>query len=211
MFVDGGLGPNKPSDEGPVRQFNQDRPDTVQVLLSASIGHRIGSKRRPDTFYNKLRSLFDTAKDSVTDPRERYEIDETKWLHYYRLIARGIEKIKLDTLRRQGRGGNIRIDAKKNRGIPQDCRREKEIQECARKLVAIRRAWSDSWNLDRWERYCYGVGYACSLGDCNYSEKRFKRQKLHQHMNESHDGKFDPNHIDSLLDERKKFPLYEPT
>ena len=215
-FVDGGLGANNPSEEawGSVRQLNQDRLDTVQVLLSVGTGHRIGSKRCPDTFYNKMRSLFDTAKDFVTDTFRVHESVMKQMRsngHYCRLTARGIEKIKLDTCEGKGGEETFALMRKETDAYLKTADVKTEIQECARKLVAIRRARSGSWDLDRWERYCYGVEYACSLGDCNYSEKRFKRQKLHQHMNESHNGKFDPDHIESLLDQSKKFPLYEPT
>lgn len=129
---------------------------------------------------------------------------------YYRLnVKEGLGKMKLDECKGEGGQKTLRYIRAKTERYLQLPGTRKKINTVAKQLVDIRRARSGYADGDRWERFCYGVEYACCVQPCHRGRERFKeRQDLCRHIKNDH-----PNHniadLDSLLDQGKRFPFHD--
>jgi len=218
-FLDGGLGANNPSEEArnSIKQLNHDDNSTVQVLLSIGTGITSAPTRIPNTFHGKLYRLLNGTFTSITTDtnatHERVEKEMKDRGHYYRLNPdSGVGDIKTDAC--EGVRGAETFELLRTRTAAYLKRRivQMEIANVAKRLVGIRRQRSGATaDLDRWERFCYGVEYACCLDGCHNGEERYRRRDLRHHIEESHPRLFAPASIESLLDDSKRFPLYEPS
>lgn len=213
-FLDGGLGANNPCEEArnSIKQLNNDKNDAVQIILSIGTGTKSAPTEIPKNFYKKIRTLLlHTLAAMATDTyatHSRVEKEMKDRGHYYRLQpGPGIGDIETDACEGLGGAKTLKLLREETAKYLEIRVVKEEITNVARRLVMIRRARSRGPDLDRWEEFCYGVEYACSLGGCHNAEERFKRKEFRQHVEESHPSLFDPASIESLLDDGKRFPL----
>lgn len=128
---------------------------------------------------------------------------------YHRLnVKDGLGKMKLDEWKGEGGQKTLQYIRKKTEHYLRLPEVIEEINTAAQQLVMIRRARSGHADCDRWERFCYGIDYACCVELCHRGRERFKeRQYLCDHIKKSH-----PDYVgdfEALLDQGKRYPLHE--
>ncbi len=129
---------------------------------------------------------------------------------YQRLnVKEGLGKMKLDECKGEGGQKTLEYIRAKTQLYLQLPEVREKISMIATQLVDIRRARSGHLDGDHWERFCYGVEYACCATSCHRGRERFKeRQELRRHIRMDH-----PNDnigdLESFLDRGKRFPLYD--
>lgn len=226
-LLDAGLGANNPAEEAlhSIKQLANGDLDAVQLLLSIGTGMTSACTDVPTSFLGKmyalisagfvgkLYALIGTLKGIATDTyaaHRRVDKEMKDHGHYYRLQpGSGVGDVKTDACEGVGGGDTFRLfRARMAKDLEQPVIRN-EISNITRELVSICRLRSGAPDQDRWERFCHGVKYACSLHGCHNADKRFTRQDLRQHIEENHPSLFDPASMDSLLDRGKQFPMYE--
>lgn len=213
-LIDGGFGANNPSEEAyrSVKQLHNKNPKAVSVLVSIGTGKNLEHGRNPKAGYRLYLRYANAAAKWATDSEKTHETvsdilkDNAK---YFRLnVEHGMGKMKLDAWK--GRGGQdtlALIRAKTEDYLATEEARLK-IFESAKHLVSIRRTRSAAKDLDRWERFCHGVEYACSFDGCEDLGRRYNKQDLCRHLKEFH-GCDDTDEVHEKLESGKLFPLHD--
>ncbi|KAL6717888.1 hypothetical protein ACLMJK_003973 [Lecanora helva] len=192
--IDGGFGANNPAEDAyrSLKQLNSNNEYAVQVLVG------IGTGKSPAQSEATHERVYDMTRGKAECTRLN--------------IEQGLGKMKLDEWK--GKKGSKTLDfiRTKTADYLNAASTQDAISTAARQLVDLRRARSD-WQSDpdKWERFCYGVEYACPTDLCHHGGDRFpERQILRRHIEDSHQGSYDINTIDELLDRGKSYPFDPP-
>ena len=215
-FIDGGFGANNPAEEAyrSVKQLFKNDASSVRLLVSIGTGKNQEASNVPRRGFSKYLFLFNAAAKWATDSEHThqnvYEALNGK-ADYYRLnVEHGLGKMKLDAWK--GERGTETLDLikeKTNAYLATDAARN-SIRESARHLVNVRRARAYQQDRDRWERFCHGVEYQCHLPDCGHGDEIYtQRRNLKRHLLEDHPARCSEATIEGLLDDGKRFPLFE--
>ena len=213
-LIDGGFGANNPSEEAyrSVKQLHNKNSNAVSVLVSIGTGKNLEHGGNPRAGYRLYLRYANAAAKWATDSEKTHETVSDMAQNnaeYFRLnVEHGIGKMKLDAWK--GRRGIETLDLirAKTDDYLQSPEARRKIAESARHLVKIRRMRSSGEDLDHWERYCHGVEYACCWDGCEDSGRRYNRQDLRRHLEETHHC-LDYNVIHDRLESGKLFPLYD--
>ena len=177
-----------------MKQLHNEDPLTISI----GTGKDLKKGPNPTDYSSEFihQKLLDTTRDHA---------------EYFRLnVEHGLGKMKFDEWK--GERGNktlqhIRTRTEEYLKSPDG---EAIIAASAMRLVEIRRDRSD-WqpDLDHWDRFCYGVEYACPVHNCTSVEVGNRtRQDLRDHLERTH--QIEPDRLESLLDEGRCFPLDKP-
>ena len=213
-YIDGGFGANNPAEEAyrSVKQLFSNDELSVKELVSIGTGKNLESDPNPSAGYALYLRYANAAAKWATQSEATHErvFDSTRGkAEYTRLnVEHGLGKMKLDEWK--GKKGSKTLDLirAKTQDYLDSSATQMEINNTARRLVAVRRARS-SWRRDpdRWERFCHGVEYACRILPCGHGSDRFAgRQALRQHIQEAHRSNCDFRRIEEILDEGKTYP-----
>lgn len=214
-FIDGGFGANNPSAEAyrSVKQLSKDDSSAVSAFISIGTGKNLEAEKNPSTGYKLYLRYANAAIKWASQSESVHEdlLEKTQGrADYYRLnVEHGLGKMKLDTWK--GKRGSETLDwirAKTEDYLNTETARN-QIHESAEHLVRIRRERPDQPNSDRWERFCHGVEYACCAGGCTNGERYKEQQALVRHLKREHKMKKGDRDIESLIQEGKRYPLYE--
>lgn len=193
-----------------MRQLNNNDRRAVQVLVSIGTGKNLEPDPNPSAGYGLYMSYFNTAAKWATQSEATHHtvLDATSnFAQYYRLnVEHGIGKMKLDAWKGKKGYKTLELIRTRTQEYLDSPDGQQQINTCARQLVNVRRARSSHMYIDRWERFCYGVEYACCEPDCpGGKDKRYEdRPALQRHIQEFHTAKGDG--LESFLDKCKRFP-----
>ena len=205
------FGSGNPSEEAykSVLQVNHNDLQTVKILVS------IGTCRRPISHFSEKKGGLRAAREITKILSELH--DQSKHTHerlldatrshtnYSRLnVDHGLYPIAFDEWKGKKGDETLQLIRTKTEEYLHSLDVIIGIAEIARQLVEIRRQRS-TWepDLDRWERFCNGVEYACPVPTCKNDAKRYKaRQSLRDHFKEIHS--FERDTLESLLDAGKR-------
>ena len=192
------------------RSVNHNDSYTVKVFVSIGTGKRRGTEPK---FTSK--STMKSVSIPLESPEDihRHMLSATKHdtlTDYYRLnVEHGLDSLVFDEWK--GKKGIDTLDLIRIRTeeylLSPDAK--SDITKIAKQLVTIRRERS-TWepDLDRWERFCHGVEYACPVSTCQNAAVKYKtRGNLQDHVKATHS--IEPDELESLLDAGKRFPLDE--
>lgn len=208
----GGFGANNPTEEAyrSVKQLSNNNPRTVQVLVSIGTGKNLEADPNPSAGFRLYMGYINTAAKWATQSEATHHtiVDATRsFADYFRLnVEHGIGKMKLDAWKGKKGRKTLELIRTKTQDYLDSAEGQQQISVSARQLVSVRRARSSHMYIDRWERFCYGVEYACCVNTCpDGKDKRYEdRQTVRRHIQEFHPYKH--NTLESLLDECKRFP-----
>lgn len=208
----GGLGANNPTEEAyrSVKQLNNNNPRTVRVLVSIGTGKNLEADPNPSAGYRLYMAYANTAAKWATQSEATHHtmVDATRtFAEYFRLnVEHGIGKMKLDAWKGKKGCRTLELIRTKTQDYLDSPEGQRQISDSARHLVKVRRARSSSMYIDRWERFCHGVEYACHVPTCpDGRDKRYEdRQALRRHIQAFHAVSL--NELESLLDDSKRFP-----
>ncbi|KAL2043573.1 hypothetical protein N7G274_003880 [Stereocaulon virgatum] len=128
-------------------------------------------------------------------------------LEYVRLEIPEITSFQMDTWKGKRGGDTLDLIRKQTSKYLNSADVQERIHATAKRLVDCRRSRAEV-DLDRWEVFCHGVEYACTMARCPVIDHTFKsRRGLRSHLEKVH--RLDQHTVDSLLDKGKRFPLYE--
>ena len=206
-YIDASSFNNNPSVEAyrSVNQVHHNDLQTVKVLVSIGSGQQL--KAEPP-FSSGIKGY---VKDFQSEISHQEMLQATmNHADYFRLnVQSGLFSLAFDEWK--GKKGNETLDLIRTKTAEylQSPDVKSDITKIAKQLVEIRRQRS-TWepDLDRWERFCHGVEYACPVSTCNVGAKRYKtRRSLQDHLKATHS--IEPDELESLLDAGKRFPLDE--
>lgn len=208
----GGLGANNPTEEAyrSVKQLSNNNPRTVQVLVSVGTGKNLEADPNPSAGYRLYMAYANTAAKWATQSEATHHtiLDATRsFAEYFRLnVEHGIGKMKLDAWKGTKGCKTLELIRTKTQDYLASPEAQRQISECARLLVSVRRARSSQMYIDRWERFCHGVEYACCEPTCpDGKDKKYDdRNALRRHVQELHPSR--RNRLEPFLDECKRFP-----
>ena len=214
-FIDGGFGANNPSEEvyRSVKQMGNNNRTAVRIMISIGTGKN-NEIVKPGRFYQKYLSYLNAAVKWTSDSERIhgtvYGMTQGN-ADYFRLnVEEGIGKMKLDAWKGKHGTKTLQqlVDATEAYLSTEPAK--ELLRDSARRLVETRRArayHTDADRHDRWERFCHGVEYACGHSDCT-AERYAKRRALRRHLENEHHMQSETE-IERLLEEGKRFPLYE--
>ena len=214
-YTSGSFHTKNPSEEAyrSVKQANHNVPHTVKVFVSIGTGESLESEFTPG-IPNKVVKF---ARLSASLQASSYKIYEQtvrlateNYAEYFRLNVQPGLSIRAFDVSMRKKGDEtlelIRTKAAEYLRLPDV---KSDITKIAKQLVDIRRQRS-TWepDLDRWERFCHGVEYACPVSTCKDDASKYKtRRSLRDHLKATHS--IEPDELESLLDAGKRFPLDE--
>ncbi len=126
---------------------------------------------------------------------------------YFRLnVEHGLGKLKLDAWKGKKGCETLDLICTKTQEYLDTTEGQQQIADSARQLVSIRKARSSQTYIDRWERFCHGVYYACCVAACPEGrDERYRyRQTLQRHIQDHHP--LQCNRLESLLNEGRRLP-----
>ena len=199
-YIDGGYPNNNPSEEvyRSVKHLHNQDPLTVKVFVSIGTGtHKMNriSSRVPPTSEETHQRLLDATRNLA---------------EYFRLnVEHGLDKIEFDEWKGKKGDKTLQLIRTRTEEYLKSPDGEELIAVSARRLVEIRRDRS-FWprDLDLWERFCYGVEYVCPVRDCGDVGVYKTRQHLQSHLDTYH--RIEPDRLEAVVDEGKRFPLEKP-
>ena len=208
----GGFGANNPTIEAfrSVKHLNNNNPRMVQVLVSIGTGKNLEADPNPSAGFQLYMSYVNTAAKWATQSEATHEdaLDATRNnAEYFRLnVEHGIGKMKFDAWKGKKGCKTLELIRTKTQDYLNSPDGRQQISASARQLVNVRRARSSDMYIDRWEKFCHGVEYACCDSDCPEGrDRRYEdRQALRRHVQEIHPSRC--NRLESFLDECKRFP-----
>ena len=217
-YIDGAHLYNNPSEEAyrSVKQLHSqdDRPVKVLVSIGAGISKDLEADHTPNAArkgyfsFSKLVEVVTVRVTSSSEPTHQNLLDATRnQAECFRLnVERGLGGIKFDEWKGKKGDKTLRMIRTKTEDYLKSPNGRAPIAASAMRLVKNRRDRSD-WqpDLDRWERFCYGVKYACPVRDCGNVGVYRTRQDLRSHVQRSH--RIEPDRLEAVLDEGKRFPL----
>ena len=214
-LIDGGFGANNPTEEayGSVQQLHNNNSKAVRVLVSIGTGKNLERVKLSRAGYSKYLEYINAAAKWATDSEKTHET-VTRMANgnaaYFRLnVEHGIGKMKLDAWKGVKGRETLRLIQTKTDDYLSSPVVKQQIAKSARLLVQIRQDRSGAEDLDRWERFCHGVEYACCYGDCGEGQ-RFNRQNLRRHLEDIHRIE-NQDSLNDILNSGKRFPLYQST
>lgn len=211
-YVDGGFGANNPTEEAyrSVKQLSNNNPRTVQILVSIGTGKNLEADPNPSAGYRLYMAYANTAAKWATQSEATHHtiLDATRtFAEYFRLnVEHGIGKMKLDAWKGKKGCETLELIRTKTQEYLDSPDGQQQISHSARQLVNVRKARSSPEYIDRWERFCHGVEYACCVPTCLAGrDKRYEdRQALRRHVQESHASEC--NRLEFWLNDGKRFP-----
>lgn len=193
-----------------MKQLSNNNPRTVQVLVSIGTGKNLEADPNPSAGYRLYMAYANTAAKWATQSEATHHtiLDATRtFADYFRLnVEHGIGKMKLDAWKGKKGYKTLELIRTKTQDYLNSQEGQQQISTSARQLVNVRRLRSSDMHIDRWERFCHGVEYACCVTTCpDGKDKRYEdRQALRRHIQELHPDKC--NMLENFLDECKRFP-----
>ena len=193
-----------------MKQLSNNNPRTVQVLVSIGTGKNLEADPNPSAGYRLYMAYANTAAKWATQSEATHHtiLDATRtFADYFRLnVDHGIGKMKLDAWKGKKGCKTLELIRTKTQDYLNSQEGQQQISTSARQLVNVRRLRSSNMHIDRWERFCHGVEYACCVTTCpDGKDKRYDdRQALRRHIQELHPDKC--NMLENFLDECKRFP-----
>ena len=208
----GGFGANNPTEEAyrSVKQLNHNNPRTVQCIVSIGTGKNLEADPNPSAGFRLYMGYINTAARWATQSEATHHtiVDSTRnCADYFRLnVEHGIGKMKLDAWKGKKGRKTLELIRTKTQDYLDSAEGQQQISASARQLVNVRRARSSHKYIDRWEKFCHGVEYACCVTTCpDGKDKRYEdRQALRIHIQDVHPSK--NNSLETFLDECKRFP-----
>lgn len=188
-----------------VKRENHNDHQTVKVLVSIGTGQNPEAEQRSGSRLKFLVNVL-TRLPEETERTHQCLLNVTRdHTDYFRLnVKHGLGTIAFDEWKGKKGDETLQLIRTKTEEYLQSPDVKKDIAEIARQLVEIRRQRS-TWkpDLDRWERFCNGVEYACPVSTCKDNAKRYKaRQSLRNHLTEIHS--IEPDKLEPLLDAGKR-------
>ena len=193
-----------------MKQLYNNNLQTVRVLVSIGTGKNLEARRNHSAGFALYMAYANRAAKWATQSEKTHQtmLDATRgFTDYFRLnVQNGIGKMKLDAWKGKKGCKTLELIRTKTQDYLDSAEGQRQIKASARELVTIRRARSSEAYLDRWERFCHGVEYACCVATCpDGRDMRYAdRQALRRHIQEVHPSECDT--LDSVLDEGKRFP-----
>ena len=193
-----------------MKQLSNNNPQAVQILVSIGTGKNLEADPNPSAGYRLYMSYANTAAKWATQSEATHHtiLDATRtFTEYFRLnVEHGIGRMKLDAWKGKKGCKTLELIRTKTQDYLDSPDGQQQISASARQLFNVRRARSSYTYIDRWERFCYGVEYACGVTTCtDGKDKKYEdRQALRRHIQELHPSKC--NVLESFLDECKRFP-----
>lgn len=191
-----------------MKQLNYNNPRTVRVLVSIGTGKNLEADPNPSAGYALYMAYANTAAKWAAQSEATHHtmIDATRtFAEYFRLnVEHGLGKMKLDAWKGKRGCKTLELIRTKTKDYLDSPEGRHQISASAQELVSVRRARSA--DIDRWERFCHGVEYACCVATCLHGrDKKYEdRQTLRRHMLDNHPSEC--NVLESLLDGCKRFP-----
>ena len=182
----------------------------MRVLVSIGTGKRLEVRRNPPAGFALYMEYLNRAAKWATHSEKTHQTmldvtrDSTK---YFRLnVQHGIGKLKLDAWKGKKGCKTLELIRAKTQDYLDSDEGQRQITASATELVIVRRDRSSQAHLDRWERFCHGVEYACCVATCRDSRdtRHGDREALRNHIEAKHPSERD--RLESLLDEGKRFP-----
>ena len=192
-----------------MKQLYNNNQQTVRVLVSIGTGKNLEARRNPSAGFALYMAYANRPAKWATQSEKTHQtmLDATRgFTEYFRLnVQHGIGKMKLDAWKGKKGCRTLELIRTKTQDYLDSVEGQRQITDSARELVTIRRARSSQAYLDRWERFCHGVEYACCIPTCpDGRDMRYAdRQALGRHIQEMHPSEC--NMLDSILDEGKRF------
>ena len=193
-----------------MKQLCNNDPQRVRVLVSIGTGKNLEARRNPSAGFALYMAYANRAAKWATQSEKTHQtmLDLTRdRTEYFRLnVQHGIGKMKLDAWKGKKGCKTLELIRTKTQDYLDSAEGQRQINASARELVITRRARSSQNYLDRWERFCHGVEYACCVARCPDGRDTIytDRQALRRHILEMHPSEC--NTLESLLDEGKRFP-----
>ena len=180
----------------------------VRVLVSIGTGKNLEARPNPSAGFALYLSYANRAAKWATQSEKTHQttLDVTRGsTDYFRLnVEHGIGTMKLDAWKGKRGCKTLELIRTKTQDYLDSPEGRRQISASARELVTVRRARSSEAYIDRWEKFCYGVEYACSVDTCPDGRSTIyaDRQALRNHVQESHSSKCS----EYFLDGCKRFP-----
>ena len=192
-----------------MKQLYNNNPRTVRVLVSIGTGRNLEARRNPSAGFALYMAYANRAAKWASQSEKTHQtmLDLTRdCTECYRLnVEHGIGKMKLDAWKGKKGCKTLELIRAKTQDYLDSAEGQQQITASARELVIVRRARSSQAYLDRWERFCHGVEYACRVTTCSDGkDTAYDRQALRQHIESTHPS--ERYRLVSLLDEGKRFP-----
>ena len=198
-----------------MKQLNNNNRHTVQVLVSIGTGKNLEADPNPSAGFQLYMAYANTARKWATESEKTHHavldairLDATRsFAEYFRLnVEHGIGKMKLDAWKGKKGCKTLELIRTKTQEYLDSPDGQRQISTSASLLVNVRRARSTQMYIDRWERFCHGVEYACCEPTCpDGRDKKYpSRVALRSHVEEIHPSRC--NRLDPFLDECKRFP-----
>ena len=214
-LIDGGFGANNPTEEayGSVQQLHNNNTKAVSVLVSIGTGKNLERVKSSRAGYRKYLEYINAAAKWAADSEKTHET-VTRMTNgnaaYFRLsVEHGIGKMKLDAWKGVKGCETLELIRTKTAEYLSSPAVQRQIANSAQHLVQVRQQRSSAEDLDRWERFCHGVEYACYYDDCGEGQ-RFNRQDFRRHLEDDHHI-VDQDELNRNLESGKRFPLYDST
>ena len=183
-----------------VQQVERSGAQTGKILVSIGTGHKLEDKPYSFLAFKRFISYTDSRSKAIN---QNLLAATRNYVDYFRLDGEhGLDTLAFD----EWKGGEtLELMRTLTEGYLKSPDVKRDLGEIAKQLVEIRRQRS-TWepDLDRWERFCHGVRYACPVSTCKDDAKRYKtRQILRDHLTEIHS--IEPYKLEPLLDAGKRF------
>ena len=220
MYTSGSFGTENPSEKAykSVMLANHFDPYAVKVFVSIGTGRSLQAELIPSVgsrfhIFNRMVELtkltFSLSTASSKIFKRNVRATENNTICFRLDVEPGLNIRAFDPLVGKKGDETLKLMRTKTEEYLQSPDVKRDIAEIARQLVDIRRQRS-IWepDLDRWERFCHGVEYACPVSTCKDDAKRYKtRRGLQAHLKAAHS--IDPDKLETLLDAGKRYPLDE--
>ena len=191
-FLDGGLGANNPTSEAwySIKQEKRHN-DAVQVIVSLGTGKAPGTQRKVTSYYHRAWRVDKTMRSMATDSELVHRgMKKSEMKGYYRLNVKkelGNHFVPLDACK--GIRGRETLDyiRRKTKAYLDTSEAKTKIRDVAERLVTIRRDRSNGSDQDKWEEFCYGLEYKCTVPECeDFAERHKQRLNLKDHLARRH-------------------------
>ena len=208
----GGFGANNPTEEAyrSVKQLNHNQ-QIVQVLVSIGTGKNLEADPTPSAGYALYLSYANLAAKWAAQSEATHDtmLDTLRGVtQYSRLnVNHGIGKTKLDAWKGKKGCKTLELIRIKTQEYLDSEEGRQQISDSARQLVEVRQARSSEAYRGRWERFCYGVEYACNNTTCHDGkDKRYAdRDAFESHVIRNHPSECDD--LEAFLETCKQYPV----
>lgn len=152
--------------------------------------------------------MLETAaaySESFYDGDRKFAVESQGHDNYTRLnVQEGLDDISLDEWKGKHGIDTLRLIREKTEDYLRSDDVKRQLADTARVLVKARR---ERASTDRWERFCHGTEYVCTVINCIDSDVIHReRGNLRRHLEEVH--QLDLFSIETVLDQGRRFPLH---